>query len=194
MELAVRFLIPEIILLAAACCATLVGLSRLESLRRSTQWLAALACLAAFAAAATDNFGLVPNGIFGSSRYPSPFNPNFITLLTTVIGFLSVLVAWGMPSKQDPAQTDTAFCGEFFGMMLFSLAGVSMIGKVNDLVWLFIVLELVSIPTYIMVATGRGQIIAQEAGIKYFFLGALAAAIFLFGFSYLYGATGSTRF
>jgi NADH-quinone oxidoreductase subunit N len=52
----------------------------------------------------------------------------------------------------------------------------------------------VSIPTYIMVATGRGQIIAQEAGIKYFFLGALAAAVFLFGFSYIYGATGATRF
>ena len=45
-----------------------------------------------------------------------------------------------------------------------------------------------------MVATGRSQIIAQEAGVKYFFLGALAAAIFLFGFSYIYGATGATRF
>ena len=79
-------------------------------------------------------------------------------------------------------------------MMLFSLAGVAMMGKVNDLVWLFIALELVSIPTYILVATGRSQMVAQEAGVKYFFLGALAAAVFVFGFSYLYGATGSTRF
>ena len=123
-----------------------------------------------------------------------PFSPNFITILACLIGFLSVLVAWDMPTKNDPAVTDPTQRGEFFGMMLFSLAGVAMIGKVNDLVWLFVALELVSIPTYIMVATGRGQIIAQEAGIKYFFLGALAAAVFLFGFSYLYGATGSTRF
>src|SRR4051812_270179 len=99
-----------------------------------------------------------------------------------------------MPSKNDPAITDSNQRGEFFGMMLFSLAGVAMIGKVNDLVWLFIALELVSIPTYIMVATGRSQIVAQEAGVKYFFLGAMSAAIFLFGFSYIYGAAGSTRF
>jgi NADH-quinone oxidoreductase subunit N len=192
-EIEARFLIPEIILLAAACLATLMGLSRTDALRRATQYLAALACLAAFVAAATSNFGLIAEANFGG-HYPPPFNPNFITLLATVIGFLSVLVAWGMPSKQDPGTPDTAYCGEFFGMMLFSLAGVSMVGKVNDLVWLFVVLELVSIPTYILVAAGRSQIIAQEAGIKYFFLGALAAAIFLFGFSYLYGATGFTRF
>ena len=115
-------------------------------------------------------------------------------MLACAIGFLTVLASWDMPAKSDPSVPDSHYRGEFFGMMLFSLAGVSMIAKVNDLVWLFIVLELVSIPTYIMVATGRSQIVAQEAGVKYFFLGALAAAIFLFGFSYLYGATGSTRF
>ena len=92
-----------------------------------------------------------------------------------------------MPATADPSVSDSHYRGEFFGMMLFSLAGVAMIGKVNDLIWLFVALELVSIPTYILVATGRSQIIAQEAGVKYFFLGALAAAIFLFGFSYLYG-------
>ncbi len=195
MELELRYLIPEIILLAAACISTLLGLARRDSIRRTTQWLAALACLAAFVTAATDNFGLATTiDYMKGSTFNSPFFPNFITLLATLIGFLSVLAAWDMPSQNDPAATDTRQRGEFFGMMLFSLAGVAMIGKVNDLVWLFVALELVSIPTYIMVATGRGQIIAQEAGIKYFFLGALAAAIFLFGFSYIYGATGSTRF
>jgi NADH-quinone oxidoreductase subunit N len=193
-EIDIRFLIPEIILLAAACKCTLLGLSRKDSTRRLAQVAAALACFAAFVAAATDNFGLTASLYLNMSSLTPPFSPNFITLLATLIGFLSVLVAWDMPAKSDPAVTDTTQRGEFFGMLLFSLAGVSMIGKVNDLVWLFVALELVSIPTYIMVATGRGQIIAQEAGVKYFFLGALAAAIFLFGFSYLYGATGSTRF
>jgi NADH-quinone oxidoreductase subunit N len=194
-ELPLRYLLPEIILLAAACVATLLGLARRDALRRAAQWLAALACLAAFAAAATGNFGLVsPDDIQNLSRFTLPVNPNYITLLATLAGFLSVLAAWGMPSHDDPGHADTSSRGEFFGMLLFSLAGVAMIGKVNDLVWLFITLELVSIPTYIMVATGRSQIIAQEAGVKYFFLGALAAAVFLFGFSYLYGATGATRF
>jgi NADH-quinone oxidoreductase subunit N len=194
-ELPLSYLLPELILLAAACICTLLGLARKDSLRRAAQTLAALACLAAFITAATGNFGLFTSlDIQRLSNFTLPLNPNYITLLATAAGFLSVLAAWGMPSQDDPAAPDTSARGEFFGMLLFSLAGVAMIGKVNDLIWLFITLELVSIPTYIMVATGRSSIIAQEAGVKYFFLGALAAAIFLFGFSYLYGATGATRF
>ncbi len=185
MELDVRLLIPEIILLVAACLCTLMGLARSDAIRKMTQGIAALACLLAFAEALTSTYAFDQTG---------HFNPNYITMLACVIGFLSVLAAWGMPSKADPSEPDSHNRGEFYGMMLFSLAGVAMIGKVNDLVWLFIALELVSIPTYIMVATGRSQIIAQEAGVKYFFLGALAAAIFVFGFSYIYGATGATRF
>jgi NADH-quinone oxidoreductase subunit N len=181
-------LLPEIILLAAACVCTLMGLSSKDSLRKATQSIAAIACLLAFLAAF---YTADPAGAFPYAKY---FNPNYLTKLTAAIGFLTILAARNMPAKSDPSVPDSNYRGEFFGMLLFSLCGVSMVGKVNDLVWLFIVLELVSIPTYIMVATGRSQIIAQEAGVKYFFLGALSAAIFLFGFSYIYGATGATRY
>ncbi len=194
MELDVKFLIPEIIILVTACVVTLLGLSGKDATRKLTQVLAAAGLGAAF----LGSLGLLGNGESFSATALLPaakyFNPQYITILACGIGFLSVLSAWDMPSKNDPTNTDSHMRGEFFGMMLFSLAGVAMIGKVNDLVWLFIVLELVSIPTYILVATGRGQAAAQEAGVKYFFLGALAAAIFLFGFSYIYGATGSTNF
>jgi NADH-quinone oxidoreductase subunit N len=190
-ELQLPFLLPELLLLVAACACTILGLSRRDALRRSTQWLTALVTLAAFIAAATANFHLAP---LSKLPFLPPFNPHYITMLAAAAGFLSTLAAWGMPTLEDPTNADTSTRGEFFGMLLFSLAGVSMIGKVNDLVWLFITLELVSIPTYIMVATGRSQIIAQEAGVKYFFLGALSAAVYLFGFSYIYGATGATRF
>jgi NADH-quinone oxidoreductase subunit N len=184
-ELNPQLLIPEIILLAAACACTLMGLSRQDALRKASQVVAALACIAGFLVAVNAR----------SFKWGNPwFNPNYITMLTMVIGLFSVFAAWNMPSKGDPSVPDANYRGEFFGMMLFSLAGVSMVGKANDLVWLFIILELVSIPTYILVATGRAQIVAQEAGVKYFFLGALSAAIYLFGFSYIYGATGSTRY
>ena len=194
METRIEYLIPEIILLVAACVSTIVGLSGKDATRKLTQVLAALGLALAFAA----SLGLLGNAAsfaaIASLPHAKYFNPQYISILACGIGFLSVLAAWDMPSKNDPVRTDTENRGEFYGMMLFSLAGVSMIGKVNDLVWLFLVLELVSIPTYILVATGRAQLIAQEAGVKYFFLGALAAAIFLFGFSYLYGYSGSTRF
>jgi NADH-quinone oxidoreductase subunit N len=64
----------------------------------------------------------------------------------------------------------------------------------DDLVWLFLALELTSLPTYVMVSISRERIVAPEAGVKYFFLGAFAAAIFLYGFTLLYGATGTTYF
>ncbi|MCL2649157.1 MAG: NADH-quinone oxidoreductase subunit N [Phycisphaerales bacterium] len=191
MDVQLQHLIPEAILLAMACIVTLLGLSPKDSMRKLTQLLAALALLASLILSIGHLVTLSPCHLVT----PSPFfNPDYITLLACGIGLLTVFAAWDMPSKSDPSVADSHYRGEFFGMMLFSLAGVAMIGKVNDLVWLFIALELVSIPTYILVATGRSQAVAQEAGVKYFFLGALAAAIFVFGFSYLYGATGSTRF
>ena len=195
MELELGKLVPEIIVLVAACAAVLVGLGRSDATRKLSQVIAAVSLLAGLAVAVIAEACPGQYAWAASPRVLGGFfNPSYITILAMAIGFLSVLAAWDMPSKADPAVTDTRYRGEFFGMMLFSIAGVSMVGKVNDLVWLFVVLELVSIPTYILVATGRSQIIAQEAGVKYFFLGALSAAIFLFGFSYLYGATGTTRF
>jgi NADH-quinone oxidoreductase subunit N len=196
-ELPIKFLIPEIILLATACLVTIIGLCPKDNVRKWSQSLAGIALVCAFFMSAgpvlghTSTFAYLANYAAPSTGF---INPNFITMLACGIGLLTVLASWDMPSKSDPSVPDSNYRGEFFGMMLFSLAGVAMMGKVNDLIWLFIALELVSIPTYILVATGRSQIIAQEAGVKYFFLGALSAAIFVFGFSYLYGATGSTRF
>jgi NADH-quinone oxidoreductase subunit N len=191
LELELTKLVPEIIVLIAACLAAIVGLSKNDSVRKYAQVIALVATALGLAAA------ILPDGTIPwivSRTKSNFFSANYITILAMSVGFFSILAAWNMPAKQDPALTDSKFRGEFFSMMLFSIAGVSMIGKVNDLVWLFIVLELVSIPTYIMVATSRSQIVAQEAGVKYFFLGALSAAIFLFGFSYIYGASGATRF
>jgi NADH-quinone oxidoreductase subunit N len=62
----------------------------------------------------------------------------------------------------------------------------------DDLIWLFLALELTSLPTYIMVTISTRGTRSQEAGVKYFFLGALGAAVFLYGFALLYGASGST--
>ena len=86
-----------------------------------------------------------------------------------------------------------AEAGEFFALMLLSIAGLFIVAGANDFMLLFLGIELASIPTYIMVSISRPLAVAQEAGVKYFFLGAMAAAVMLFGFSYLYGATGTTK-
>ncbi len=176
-------LLPEIILLCAAAVVLLIGLARRDVIRRLAQWAAVLGVVAAFGAALSSE---VQRNTTALGTY--------MTLLTCGIGVMLLFSAWEMPFGMDPGHTDRHYRGEFFAMLLCSLAGVSMMAKVSNLIWLFLALELVSIPTYIVVATGRGQSEAQEAGIKYFFLGALSAAIYLFGFSYLYGFSGSTQF
>ncbi len=65
-----------------------------------------------------------------------------------------------------------------------------LVASANDLILLFLAIELASIPTHVLVSISRPLPVAKEAGVKYFFLGAMAAALMLFGFSYLYGATG----
>jgi len=199
-EFEIHRILPELIILITAGVALLLGLAPRDGVRRMAQSISALGLFMALFTALAMAVGhdsptycpLLPDWTGFAADVPAV--GRYISVLAAGIGFLSVLAAWDMPVRNDPAVTDRNYRGEFFALLLFSLAGVSLVGKVNDLILLFVVLELVSIPTYIMVTIGRGQIRAQEAGVKYFFLGALAAAIYLFGFSYLYGYAGTTRF
>ncbi|MEE9403392.1 MAG: NADH-quinone oxidoreductase subunit N, partial [Algisphaera sp.] len=84
--------------------------------------------------------------------------------------------------------------GEFYAFFLLSITGVMLTAGATDLVWLFLALELTSLPTYVMIATTRDRTVAHEAAVKYFFLGAMSAALFLYGFALIYGATGFTEF
>ena len=81
--------------------------------------------------------------------------------------------------------------GEYHAFLLLSIAGTMLIANANDLIWLFLAIELSSLPTYVMVALGRGTRRNKEAAIKYFFLGAMSSATFLYGFALLYGASGT---
>ena len=108
----------------------------------------------------------------------------YTRLITLAIGALLLLICWHLPGAADR--------GEFFGMVLFSMAGATLTALADDLVVLLIALELVSMPIYILVVTGRSDLRTQEAGVKYFFLGAMASAIMAYGFSFLYGLAGTT--
>jgi NADH-quinone oxidoreductase subunit N len=90
----------------------------------------------------------------------------------------------------DPLRSNRA---EFYAFYLFSLTGLMLCADADDLIWLFLALELTSLPTYIMVTISTARNRSREAGVKYFFLGALGAAVFLYGFALIYGGTGSTN-
>src|SRR5579862_2978664 len=184
---------PEIILCAVACALLLMGVSN----RNSTRRLAPILALAGLVAAgcwqwSNMNGGMIPDRwqtvhVYLFARY--------VKFLSAAIGALLVMLAW--PSNREGTGSESLHFGteacEFFGLMLFSIAGIFMVAETNDIMLLFLGIELASIPTYIMVSISRPLPVAQEAGVKYFFLGAMAAAVMLLGFSYLYGTTGTTK-
>jgi len=99
---------------------------------------------------------------------------------------LTGLIVLGMAHDQ----VDDARAPEFFGSLLFINAGAMLVTASNELVFLFIGLELVSIPTYLLLYLSRRDSGTQEAATKYFFLSIFSSGLLLFGLAYLYGMTG----
>jgi NADH-quinone oxidoreductase subunit N len=81
---------------------------------------------------------------------------------------------------------------EYLALILLSAAGMLIMTTANDLIVVFLALEVLSIPLYVLAAFDRRRISSQEAGLKYFILGAFSSAIFLYGVALTYGATGTT--
>lgn len=81
--------------------------------------------------------------------------------------------------------------GEFFSLLLFSLAGTMILASARDMITLYIGLELSTIPTFILVAFRKARAKAGEAVVKFFILGLLSSAFLLYGLSLIYGLTGN---
>ncbi|EWC63490.1 NADH-ubiquinone oxidoreductase chain N [Actinokineospora spheciospongiae] len=96
---------------------------------------------------------------------------------------------------QDRAQvTATGMQTEVFPLTLFALGGMMIFCAANDLLTMFIALEVLSLPLYLMCGLARRRrLLSQEAAVKYFLLGAFASAFFLYGVALLYGYAGSVR-
>jgi NADH-quinone oxidoreductase subunit N len=91
------------------------------------------------------------------------------------------------------SEVTDALAGEYFGCVLLITAGTNLTAAANELVTLFLSLELISIPTYVLLYLARNDRPAQEAAVKYFLLSVFSSAFVLFGFSYLCGQTGTTN-
>ena len=96
-------------------------------------------------------------------------------------------------AEETVARAKGMYLTEAFPLVLFATGGMMLFATVNDLLFLFVALELFSLPLYILVALARRRrLLSQEASLKYFLLGAFSSAIFLFGVALLFGATGVT--
>jgi NADH-quinone oxidoreductase subunit N len=109
----------------------------------------------------------------------------FAKLFALIVGAVLLGLAWDEVPESHAA--------EYFACLLLIVAGTGLTAAANDLITLFLAGELVSIPTYVMLYLPRADAPAQEAAMKYFLLSIFSSALFLFGFSYLYGLGGTTN-
>src|SRR4051794_11105166 len=125
-----------------------------------------------------------PGPAFGNMLVVDGF-ATFFRVLVIVVGILTVLPSYGFLARQD-AET-----GEFHALLLFSIVGQCLMAAANDLIIIFIGLEISSIASYIMAGYLRDDKRANEAALKYFLLGSFATAFFLYGVAVIYGSTGT---
>ena len=110
----------------------------------------------------------------------------FFDALLCLGGLLTALIAGGYLPEHNLNR------GEFYTLLLFATLGAMMLASAGDLLTLFIGLETMSIGAYALTAFRRASPRSAEGALKYFLLGSFAAAIMLYGFALLYGATGHT--
>ena len=107
--------------------------------------------------------------------------------LFLLVGYVIVLLS------QDELEHGGYYQGEYYLLLLVSILGMVMMSSSRDLVSIFVALELLSIPAYMMAAWRKRDRKSNEAGVKYYLLGVFASGVLLYGMSYLYGTTGSTK-
>ncbi len=111
----------------------------------------------------------------------------FFTLLLCAIGVLSVLLSWDYVRRTRINQA------EYYALLLCSTMGMIVMAASNDLITVFLGLELMSLALYVLVGFRRSRLESNEAAMKYFLLGAFASGFLLYGIALLYGATGTTN-
>jgi NADH-quinone oxidoreductase subunit N len=171
-------LLPELLILLAAMAMMTAGAflrvpRRVWSSASAVTLVLALVALVLLRGTQTDPYGSVAlnDAMSGYGR---------------LIFLLTGLVVLAMAHDQ----VDDARAPEFFGSLLMINAGAMLVAASNELVFLFVGLELVSIPTYLLLYLPRRNATTQEAATKYFFLSIFSSGLLLFGLAYLYGMAG----
>ncbi len=113
-------------------------------------------------------------------------------LLTNSVAFASTLVYFLLSSRDIEAVGVNG--GDYFALIFFVLCGVSLVSSYNNLLMLFIGIEILSIPLYILTGSSKRNLKSNEASLKYFLMGAFSTGIMLLGIAFLYGASKTGSF
>ena len=178
-------LLPELILTALVLVIITVDLF----LKRADKWL--LTPLAVFGLILAGAACFVVWDVNGTSVYGGFYEVDklsvFLKGATVVTGILSALFAPGyLIARRIPL-------GEFYTILVTALIGMCVLASSSDLITLFLGLELMTMPSYLLTGLHKTDRYSNEGGLKYFLLGSFASAILLFGVAWIYGLTGTTN-
>ncbi len=176
---------PEIVLLTLACAITMIDLG-VKSAGRTTTYVLTILTLA-LVAVMQAQYAVSGLNQYGFSKLVvSDQMGNWLKCFAT-IAVLATLV-YGRPYARD---RDMLRGGEMFTLSLFGLLGMFIMIGGNNFLVIYMGLELLTLSSYALVALRRDSVVATEAAMKYFVLGAMASGFLLYGMSMMYGATGT---
>ena len=181
---ALRVIRPELILTGAALLCILLDLFWGQEDKTACWIVSFLGCLVALVASA------MSWGTTGSAFYQLVLMDNlshFFNVIFLGAGLLTLLLSGSFVKREGmPA-------GEYCTLLLLCMIGMLFMAGANDLMTVFLGLEIMSIPAYVMTGMMRTNAKSPEAALKYLLLGAFASAFLLFGMALLYGAAGTTK-
>ena len=177
--------LPEIVL-ACTCMALLMfGVFRGDSSTRSVSWIAVLALVVVGVVLTSVQSGRMV--AFGGQFIVDDF-AHFMKWLVIIGSSLAVIMSINFNEQESIARF------EYPVLILFATLGMFMMVSANDLISLYVGLELQSLALYVVAAFRRDSLKSSEAGLKYFVLGALSSGMLLYGCSLIYGFAGTTSF
>jgi len=179
-------LAPELVLAGACVLVLLVDLVKPEGGNPLVSSLAGLGVLAALIPVITLATDGADRAMFGGAYVVDDFSL-VLKALFLASGYVVVLLSTNYIAEGDYAE------GEYYFLLLSSLLGMTLMASARDLITVFIALELLSIPAYVLAGWRKRDLIGNEAGVKYYLMGVFASAVLLYGMSLLFGVAGDTR-
>jgi NADH-quinone oxidoreductase subunit N len=175
---------PEIFLAIAALALLVIGVSLGDRHTRLIAWASVAALVIAIVLAISDAAdGLAFHGLFIADDFAC-----YAKVLSYGAAALAIIMSLDYAEREGMARFELPL------LMLMATLGMSLMISANDLISLYVGLELQSLALYVVAAIKRDTIKSTEAGLKYFVLGALSSGMLLYGSSLIYGFTGSTSF
>ena len=176
---------PELFVAVAAMALLMLGVFRGEASARGVAWLTVIILIAAAALVlgGPEDGAIAFNGLFVVDRFAE-----FAKVLILLGTALAVVMSMGYAQRANMERF------EFPVLLLLAGLGMMMMVSANDLIALYLGVELQSLALYVVAAFRRDSLRSSEAGLKYFVLGALSSGLLLYGASMVYGFSGTTNF